>query len=96
MRRTQTDPALARFTTRIARRDATERRARRARTVCLAVGLVVVLMLIIGGIQYLTSFGDATAIKNAKNRITNAIIALMLFLLMYAILSFLLPGTLTS
>jgi len=49
VRRTQTDPALARFTTRIARRDATERRARRARTVCLAVGLVVAFGLWIGG-----------------------------------------------
>jgi len=59
-----------------------------------AVGLVVVLMLVIAGIQYITSVGDPTRIKSAKDRITNAIIALALFLFGFAILSFIIPGSL--
>jgi hypothetical protein len=61
-----------------------------------AVGIVVVLMLVIAGIQYISSAGDPGAIKAAKDRIVNAITALVLFALMYAILSFLIPGGLFS
>jgi hypothetical protein len=57
-----------------------------------AVGLVVVLMLVIAGIQYITSVGDPARIKSAKDRITNAVIALALFIFGFAILSFIIPG----
>jgi hypothetical protein len=57
-----------------------------------AVGIVIILMLVIAGIQYITSVGDPARIKAAKNRVTNAIIALVLFLMMFAILGFLIPG----
>ena len=57
-----------------------------------AVGGVIVLMLVIAGIQYITSAGEPTAIKSAKNRIMNAIMALVLFLMMFAILNFIIPG----
>ncbi|MDB5179191.1 MAG: hypothetical protein JWN01_1134 [Patescibacteria group bacterium] len=57
-----------------------------------AVGGVIMLMLVVAGIQYVTSVGDPTAIKSAKNRIVNAITGLVLFLMMYAILNFLVPG----
>ena len=57
-----------------------------------AIGAVIVLMLMIAGIQYITSAGDPGAVKNAKDRITNAITALILFAFMYAILNFLIPG----
>ena len=57
-----------------------------------AVGLIIVLMIVIGGVQYITSAGDPGAIRAAKNRITNAIIALMAFFLMFAILNFIIPG----
>lgn len=56
------------------------------------VGIVIVLMIIIGGIQYITSQGNPQATASAKNRITNAIIALFLFIFMAAILNFLIPG----
>ena len=56
------------------------------------VGTVIVLMLVVAGIQYITSYGDPSNIKNAKNRIVNAITALVLFLMMFAILGFLVPG----
>jgi hypothetical protein len=57
-----------------------------------AVGAVIVLMLIIAGIQYIVAFGDPGGIKNAKGRIVNAITALVLYLMMFAILNFLIPG----
>lgn len=56
------------------------------------IGAVILLMLVIAGIQYITSAGDPGAIKGAKNRIINAITALVLFLSAYAILSFIVPG----
>lgn len=56
------------------------------------VGIVIVLMIIIGGIQYITSQGNPQATASAKNRITNAIISLFLFIFMTAILNFLIPG----
>jgi hypothetical protein len=61
-----------------------------------AIGLVIVLMIIIGGIQYITSAGDPGAVKAAKNRIVNAITGLVLFVLMFAILNFLIPGGILS
>jgi hypothetical protein len=57
-----------------------------------AVGLLVILMIVISGIQYITSIGDPGSIKSAKSRLQNAIIALVLYLSMYAILNFLVPG----
>ncbi len=57
-----------------------------------AVGLVIVLMLIIAGIQYITSAGDSGRVKGAKDRIVGAITALILFMFMVAILQFLVPG----
>jgi hypothetical protein len=51
-----------------------------------AIGLIVMLMLVI------TSTGDPARIKGAKDMIQNAIVALVLFLCMFAIISFILPG----
>jgi hypothetical protein len=56
------------------------------------VGTVIVVMLVVAGIQYITSFGEPANIKSAKNRIINAVTALVLFLMMFAILGFLVPG----
>lgn len=56
------------------------------------VGVVIVIMIIVGGIQYATSSGDPSAIGAAKGRIANALIALIAFILMYAVLQWLIPG----
>jgi hypothetical protein len=56
------------------------------------VGLVILLMLIIAGIQYITSAGDPAQVKNAKERVVNALTALVLFILAFAIISFIVPG----
>ncbi len=56
------------------------------------VGVVIIIMVIIGGIQYSTSSGDPNATGAAKARIANALIALIAFILMYAVLQWLIPG----
>jgi len=56
------------------------------------VGLVIVLMIVISGIQYITAYGDPGRIKGAKTRLTNALIGLFLFIGAFAILSFIIPG----
>ncbi len=56
------------------------------------VGVVILIMMIVGGIQYATSSGDPNAIGAAKGRIMNALIALIAFILMYSVLQWLVPG----
>jgi hypothetical protein len=56
------------------------------------IGIIIVLMIVIAGIQYIISAGDPANIKAAKERIINAITALILFVMGYAILSFIVPG----
>ena len=56
------------------------------------VGGVILLMLVIGGIQYIMSAGDPGNVKKAKGMVMNAIIGLVLYLMMFAILNFLIPG----
>lgn len=57
------------------------------------IGMVVILMIIVGGIQYIISNGDPSGVKAAKGRIGGAVTALVLYLLMWGILHYLLPGT---
>ena len=56
------------------------------------VGIVVVAVIIIGGIQYMTAGDNPQALTTAKHRITNGLIALMAFLLTFAFLNWLIPG----
>jgi hypothetical protein len=56
------------------------------------VGLVVVISIVIGGIQYGSSAGDPQKVTAAKNRIRNALIALVTFIFLYSLLNFLVPG----
>ena len=56
------------------------------------VGGIIVLVLVLAGVQYITSAGDPSRIKNAKGRVQAAMTGLVLYLLMYAILNFLIPG----
>lgn len=56
------------------------------------VGVAVVGSIIIGGIQYSSSGGDPQKAAAAKNRIRDAIIALVTFIALYALLNFLIPG----
>ncbi len=56
------------------------------------IGVVIAISIIVGGIQYTTSEGDPQKAAAAKSRITNALIGLAAFLLLYAFLQFIIPG----
>ena len=54
------------------------------------VGIVAVVMMIIGGFQYITSSGDAAKVTKAKNTILYGIVGLVIAVLAYAIVDFVL------
>ncbi|MBU4078527.1 hypothetical protein KKE85_02895, partial [Patescibacteria group bacterium] len=51
------------------------------------VGIVAVIMLIIGGMRYITAVGNPTAISDAKDIINSAITGLILALLSWVFIS---------
>lgn len=52
------------------------------------IGAIAVLMIIIGGIRYVLSAGDQTALTSAKNTILYSIIGLVVAFTAYAIVHF--------
>lgn len=56
----------------------------------LIVGVVAVIMIIIGGFQYITSAGDSNKVSTAKNTILYAIIGLIIVALAQIIVRFVL------
>lgn len=59
------------------------------------IGAISVIMLIIGGIRYTVSGGDAAAVTGAKNTILYAIIGLVVAFLAFAVVNWVL-GSLTN
>lgn len=57
-------------------------------TILAVLGFLAVVMLIIGGVKYATSAGDAKAVTDAKNTILYALIGLIIAILSYAIVKF--------
>lgn len=57
----------------------------------LFFGLILILVVVIAGFQYIISAGDSDQIKGAKERLKAAVTGLVLYLLMFSILQFLLP-----
>ena len=57
-------------------------------TILYIVGIVAVIMLIIVGIRYVTSGGDAKKVTDAKNTVLYAIIGLVIAFLAFAIVNF--------
>lgn len=55
-----------------------------------AIGTISVIMIIVGGIRYVISNGEAARIKSAKDTILYAVIGLIVSLLAYAIVNFVL------
>lgn len=53
-----------------------------------AIGTIAVIMIIVGGIRYTLSNGDASQIKSAKDTILYSVIGLVVSLLAFAIVSF--------
>ena len=54
--------------------------------------LVATISIVIGGIQYTSSSDDPQKVSKAKKRITDAITAIIAFLLLWAFLQWLIPG----
>lgn len=59
-------------------------------TLLFAVGTLSVLMIVIGGIRYITSAGKDASVTKAKNTVLYAIIGLIVALLAYAAINFIL------
>lgn len=54
------------------------------------IGIIAVIMIIIGGVNYTMSQGDSTKVQKAKNTILYGIIGLVVVLLAFAIVNFVL------
>jgi hypothetical protein len=52
------------------------------------IGAIAVIMLIIGGIRYVVSGGDSSAVTSAKNTILYAVVGIVVALLAYALVNF--------
>lgn len=56
------------------------------------LGAISVIMIIIGGLRYVVSGGNSTAVTAAKNTILYAIVGVIVALLAYAIINFVLDS----
>lgn len=54
------------------------------------LGAIAVIMIVIGGIRYTTSNGDAGSIKSAKDTVLYSVVGLIVAILAYAIVNFVL------
>lgn len=52
------------------------------------VGAIFLILVIVGGIQWMTSAGNEEAVKSAKQKIVNAVIGLAIVLAAYGITTF--------
>lgn len=57
-------------------------------TLLFVVGAAAVLMIIIGGLRYVLSGGDQSAISSAKNTILYSVVGLIVAFMAYAIVNF--------
>lgn len=58
----------------------------------VGVGVVLVLAFVISGFQYITAQDNPQQVSGAKNHIFNAIVGLIAYIFMFAILQWLVPG----
>ena len=52
------------------------------------LGILAVIMIIFGGIRYVTSAGDASRVKSAKDTVMYSVVGLVVAILAYAIVNF--------
>lgn len=62
------------------------------RLLSVAIGVVSVLMIVVGGVEYSSAGSDPQKVAAAKKRITNAIFALLAYIFLFAFLNWLIPG----
>lgn len=65
-------------------------------TILLIVGIIAVLMLIIGGFQYIASAGNPESVGKAKSTILYAVIGILVTLLAYALVQYVISRMFTS
>jgi len=58
----------------------------------IGVGIAVVGGIVYGAVRYITSDGNAAQAQQGISIIVNSVIGLLLFIFMYAIINFLVPG----
>ncbi len=63
-------------------------------SIILVAGLVAVIFVVIGGINYMTSAGDPGKVKKAKDTILYAVIGLVVCALAFAIVNFVISSVL--
>lgn len=56
--------------------------------VIAALGIIAVVIIIIGGVSYMTSSGDSAKVKKAKDTILYGVIGLIICVLAFAIVNF--------
>lgn len=56
------------------------------------IGAIAVLMIIIGGLRYVLSAGDQSAVTGAKNTILYAVVGLIIAVMAFAIVNFVLSS----
>lgn len=61
-----------------------------AQLLAIVVGVAAVIMIIIGGLQYVLASGDPSNVQNAKNTVFYAIVGLLVAALAQGIISFVL------
>ncbi len=62
-------------------------------TLTAAIGIIVTVVIIWAGIEYASSGGDPGRAAQARKRILNAILALIMFVFLWALLQWLVPGS---
>jgi len=60
------------------------------------VGAIAVIMIIIGGLRYVISSGDATQVQAAKNTILYALVGIIIAILAYAAVNFVIGSFVSS
>jgi hypothetical protein len=58
----------------------------------IGVGVIITIMIIIGGLQYMLARDNPQAVQAAKAKIINAIVAMISFMFVYAFLQWIVPG----
>lgn len=58
----------------------------------VVVGIVVIIGIIVGAMQFSSSAGDPQKAANGKNHIRNALFGLLAYIMLYAFLQFIIPG----
>jgi glucan phosphoethanolaminetransferase (alkaline phosphatase superfamily) len=59
-------------------------------TLLYVLGMIAVLMIVVSGVRYITSSGDSSRIKSAKDTLLYAVVGLVVAIMSYAIVNFVL------